>query len=98
MILVTGTITLPEGGLPRALPAMAAMVAASRAETGCIAYAYAQDLFDPTLIHIVERWQDRAALAAHLAMPHLAAWRALFADLGISNRRLFLMEGEPEPT
>ena len=98
MIVVTGTIRLPAGGLARALPAMAAMVTASRAEPGCIAYAYAQDLFDPALIHVVERWRDRAALAAHFHTPHLAAWRAQFADLGITDRMLELVEGEAEPT
>ncbi|WP_156256043.1 putative quinol monooxygenase [Sandarakinorhabdus oryzae] len=98
MILVTGTIRLPADGVTRALPAMAAMVAASRAEPGCLAYAYAQDLFDPTLIHVVERWRDRAALAAHFATPHLQAWRAQFAALGITERKLDVVEGEPEPT
>ena len=98
MILVTGTIRLPADALPRALPAMAAMMKASRAEPGCLAYAYAQDLFDPGLIHVAERWQDRSALAAHFATPHLAAWRAQFAALGITERKLELVEGEAEPT
>ena len=98
MILVTGTFRLPADGLARALPAMYAMMAASRAEPGCIAYAYAPDLLDPTLIHVVERWRDRAALAAHFAMPHLAHWRAQFELLGITERNLDLVEGDPEPT
>jgi quinol monooxygenase YgiN len=98
MILVTGTIRLASDGLASARPAMAAMMAASRAEPGCIAYAYAQDLLDPGLIHVIERWRDRAALAAHFATPHLAAWRAQFAELGITDRELQLLEGEPEPT
>ena len=98
MILVNGTIRLSSASLPRALPAMAAMVAASRAEPGCIAYAYAQDLFDPGLIHVVERWRDRAALIAHFASPHLAKWRTQFAELGICDRNLELLEGDPEPT
>ena len=98
MILISGTIRLPVAGLAAALPAMTAMMAASRAEPGCIAYAYAQDLLDPGLIHVAERWTDRAALAAHFASPHLAAWRAQFASLGITERNLILMEGEAEPT
>lgn len=98
MILISGTIRLPVAGLAAALPAMTAMMAASRAEPGCIAYAYAQDLLDPGLIHVAERWTDRAALAAHFASPHLAAWRAQFAGLGITERNLILIEGEPEPT
>lgn len=98
MIMISGTIRLPADGLARALPAMRAMMAASRAEAGCLAYAYAADLEQPGLIHVVERWDSRAALAAHFASPHLAAWRAQFADLGIHDRQLTLVEGDPEPT
>lgn len=98
MIVITGSIRLPADGLATALPAMRAMMAASRAEPGCLAYAYAQDLEDPGLIHVIERWTSRAALAAHFATPHLARWRAQFADLGIHDRQLQLVEGPAEPT
>jgi quinol monooxygenase YgiN len=98
MILVTGTIRLPADGLARALPAMQAMIAASRAEPGCLAYSYAIDVSDPTLVHVTERWADRSALAAHFATPHLAEWRAQFTALGIHDRQLILVEGQPEPT
>ena len=97
-VLIIGTIRVPAGSLDRARPAMAMMVSASRAEAGCLAYNYAEDVLDPGLIHVVERWHDRAALVAHFASPHLAAWRAQFADLGIIDRNLVLLEGEAEPT
>jgi len=45
-------------------------------------------------VHVV----DRAALAAHFAMPHLAQWRSQFAVLGITERNLELVEGEAEST
>lgn len=98
MILIVGTVRIPADGLEVALLAMAAMVAASRAEDGCIRYSYAQDVLDPTVIHVSEAWRDRAVLAAHFATPHLAAWRAQFAELGITDRDLKLYEtdeGEP---
>jgi quinol monooxygenase YgiN len=96
MITVIGTLRLNPQLLDRARPAMAAMVAASRAEPGCIRYAL--DLLDPAVLHIVEQWQDRAALAAHFATPHLAEWRAQFAVLGLHDRQLEMVEGDPEPT
>ena len=71
---------------------MAAMLAASRAEDGCLAYNYAQDVLDPCVIHISERWRDRAALDAHFATPHMAAWRAQFGAIGISDRDLRCMK------
>ncbi len=98
-ILVIGTVRLPPEKLGEARAAMTAMMTASRAEDGCLEYAYAQDLLDPGLIRVTEAWRDREALAAHFRTPHLAAWRALFPDLQITDRDLALYEaGEPEPT
>jgi quinol monooxygenase YgiN len=96
MLLIVGTVRLPPENLAEARPAMAAMVMASRAEPGCVEYGYAEDLFDPGLIHVKERWVDRAALDAHFAAPHIAAWRAAWPALGIGDRDLVLYEvGEP---
>ena len=44
---------------------MAEVVAASRAEDGCIDYAYAEDMLDPGLIRVIEAWRDQAALDRH---------------------------------
>lgn len=98
MLLIVGTIRLPAGKLPEARPAMRAMVEGSRAEDGCLAYAYAEDVLDPGLIHVTERWRDRAVLDAHFASPHLAAWRAAWPTLGLGEWALALYEaGEPQP-
>ncbi len=94
MILITGTVRVAEGAIDRARPAMATMVAASRAEDGCLAYAYAQDVLDPGLIHVVERWRDRAALDAHFRTAHLAEWRTAWAGIGIADRDLQLYESD----
>jgi quinol monooxygenase YgiN len=97
-VLVIGTVRLPPENIDRARAAMEAMVAASRAEDGCFEYAYAQDLLDPGLVRVTEAWRDREALAAHFQTTHMAAWRAVFPDLQITDRRLALYEaGEPEP-
>lgn len=90
MLLIAGTIRLPADRLAAARPAMRAMVEASRAEPGCLDYSYAEDVLDPGLIHVAERWQDRAALERHFTMPHLSAWRACWAALGIGERHLML--------
>ncbi len=39
----------------------------SRAELGCITYAFTADPIDPEVVVLTERWVDRAALDAHLA-------------------------------
>lgn len=92
MIVIVGTVRIPDGALDRARPAMAAMLTASRAEDGCLAYSYAQDVLDPCVIHVSERWRDRAALDAHFRTPHMAAWRAAFGAIGVSDRDLKLFE------
>lgn len=94
IIVIEGTIRVRDPEAAR--PAMTAMIAASRAEAGCIDYAYAIDLLDPTLIRVHERWASRAALASHGQTPHLAEWRAHWPRLGISERSLRLYESEPE--
>lgn len=94
MLLIAGTIRLPADRLAAARPAMRAMVEASRAEEGCLGYSYAEDLLEPGLIHVAERWRDRAALERHFASLHLAAWRACWAEFGIGERALTLFEAD----
>jgi quinol monooxygenase YgiN len=92
MLLIVGTVRLPAENLPEALPAMARMVEASRAEEGCMAYSYAEDILDAGLIHVKELWTDQAALDRHFASAHIAAWRAVWPALGIHDRALRVYE------
>ena len=98
MILVIGTVRIPEGSFEDARPAMERQLAATRAESGCIRYAYARDVLDPHLIHVSEAWTDEAAIAAHFQAPHMAEWRAAVARIGMTERNLRKYatdEGEP---
>ena len=98
MLLIVGTVRLPPENLGAARPAMRRMVEASRAEEGCLLYVYAEDLFDPGLIHVKEMWADQAALYGHFQAPHLGEWRASWDALGIGHRDLKLYEvGDPRP-
>ena len=92
MIIVMGTVRLPPGNIEAARPVMTATLEATRAEDGCIAYAYAVDLLDPGLIHIAERWRDKAALAAHFKAAHMDTWRAAQPALGLSERNIRVYE------
>ncbi|MBN8812997.1 MULTISPECIES: putative quinol monooxygenase [unclassified Sphingomonas] len=92
MLIITGTFRLPPANLDTARPVMAAMVAASRAEPGCLRYSYGEDVLDPGLIHVTEHWADQASLAAHGASPHIREWRATWPGLGIGARDLTLFE------
>ncbi|MEZ5894166.1 MAG: putative quinol monooxygenase [Parvularculaceae bacterium] len=92
MIIVAGRVALRPGALPALMPAMKAMVAASRAEPGCIAYHYGPDMTDPDAFLVLERWETRAALDAHFETPHLKAWRAALRNVGLVSRDLIAVE------
>lgn len=78
---------------------MRRMAEASRAEAGCAEYVYAEDLFEPGLIHVRELWADQAALDRHFASEHLIEWRAAWPSLGIGERSLRLFDvGMPRAT
>jgi quinol monooxygenase YgiN len=98
VIVILGTIRLPPEKLTAARTTMAAMVAVSRAETGCLEYAYAEDVLQPGLIRVMEVWTDQASLDAHARSEHIKTWRAAWPALSISDRRLFAYEvGELRP-
>ncbi|TPE48859.1 putative quinol monooxygenase [Amaricoccus solimangrovi] len=88
MILIEGTIRVAAGRLAEARPAMARIVEASRAEPGCVAYSFAEDILEPGLIRIFEVWRDEAALELHRAAEHFRLWRGSWAELGIGGRDL----------
>ncbi len=79
MIVIEGWVRLAPGDLERLRPAAAEMIQATRAEAGCIDYAFAVDLLEPDLMRIVERWVDQAALDGHFASPHMAAFNKALA-------------------
>ncbi|RYF93842.1 MAG: antibiotic biosynthesis monooxygenase [Caulobacteraceae bacterium] len=79
MIIVMGTVRVEPDAVERLRPSMETMMAASRAEDGCLTYAYALDLLEPGLVRVSELWTDRACLEAHFKTVHMAAWRAALA-------------------
>jgi len=79
MIICRGEARFGEGEIERLKDALAANIAATRAEDGCEGYVYAVDISDPNLLHISEQWRDQAAVDAHMGAPHMAA---LMAALG----------------
>ena len=95
-LIIAGTVRVPPENLERFRPHMQAMLAASRAEDGCITYSYAEDVADPGLVRIFEAWRDQAALDAHFKTPHMATWRSHWPEFGVSDRRLFAYETASE--
>lgn len=88
MLIVAGTFTVEAEHRDRMLSEVRPMVEATRAEAGCQAYVFSPDVDDPELVHLYELWDDQAALDAHFASDHMAAWRATAADLPITGRNV----------
>jgi quinol monooxygenase YgiN len=91
-VVLLGEFRLPAERLEEARPAMERVVLLTRAEAGCISYAYAPDLLDPCVIRVSEKWEDGEALAAHLAAPHMAEWKRVREGLGLTGRSIIKYE------
>lgn len=96
MVIVDGSFRLPLESRQAAGRAMERVIAASRSEDGCIAYAYAEDVLEPGLFRVSEAWTSREALTAHFETPHMQAWRKERAELGMTERdvRVYAVSGE----
>jgi quinol monooxygenase YgiN len=98
MLVVTGIIEIDESSVAAAKELAGPMGTASRAEPGCHAYAFYQDLEDPTRIRIYEEWEDQAALDTHFAMPHMAAFVEGMGKLTVKSMNVVKFEqGETSP-
>ena len=101
MIHVIATIELKPGVRERFLEIFKANVPNVLAEDGCLGYAptvdadsglEAQRRVGEDAVVIVEAWRDLDALKAHLAAPHMAAYREQVKDL-VSGVTLKVLEG-----
>ncbi len=87
MIHVLAIITAKPRQRDTLLAAFKAIVPVVQAEEGCIEYgpvvdvAGADPAFGPDTFVVVEKWSSMAALQAHAAAPHMAAYGARTKDL-----------------
>jgi quinol monooxygenase YgiN len=69
MIVVTGSVTARQDSFEEARRLSLEHVHRSRTEPGCISHAVHIDCENPLRLVFIEQWADRAALAAHFAVP-----------------------------
>ncbi|HEX7711711.1 MAG TPA: putative quinol monooxygenase [Sphingomonadaceae bacterium] len=97
MIAVIGHFRLPPARVAEAREPMERVIAATRAEAGCLGYSYAEDTVEPGLIRVAELWESRAHLAAHFEAPHMKRWVEERAALDLYDRQIAAYElGAPE--
>ena len=75
MIVQHAVIPLDPDAREQGLDALRNLGRQSRAEDGVVTYRVAVDADDETLVRIVERYEDEAALAAHNESDHFAAFQ-----------------------
>lgn len=90
MLHVVATIELRPGARQRFLREFLAIVPQVRREDGCVEYGAAVDSptgiaaqppARPDVVVVIEKWRDLTALEAHLAAPHMTAYRVRVKDL-----------------
>ena len=74
MIIVTGIAEVEAGSVEAMKAAACSMAAASRAEAGCRAYAFYEDIEQPGRFRIYEEWETLEALRTHFETPHMAVF------------------------
>ncbi len=92
-IIVTGTIDLDPTHRDAAIEAANAVMAATRAEDGCEAYAFSGDFADPGRFHVVEQWASQEAMDAHGASAHLATFMTAMGGFGVTGASLTKWDG-----
>jgi quinol monooxygenase YgiN len=75
VIVISVSLRVPEADMEAFRRLTEELVQQSRLELGVLAYSFAVDLLEPTLIRIFEVYADQAALDAHHASVHFQAWR-----------------------
>ena len=96
MLIITGVIRLGSTEeFERARAALAARAVRSRADAGCLDYAFSQSLDDPLEIRLIEKWASKADLDAHLAIPD-PEFSALLADAEIAAARVLVADAGEE--
>lgn len=74
MIIVAGSMSFAAADRADVLASLVEVTAASRRDTGCVEYWWAEDIEHPNTFSFYECWETRELLDAHLAQPHEASF------------------------
>jgi quinol monooxygenase YgiN len=94
MLLIEGWLKLGTGEFDKVRDQGIAMVKTTNEEAGCLHYSFAQDIADPDLIRISERWESQEALAAHSASAHMAEFNKAMGSVNREGADLWLYSAE----
>ena len=80
-IRVVARVTVRPDKFDETMKALTELVAATRAEPGCVRYELLRNIADPHELTFVEEWADAESLEAHFATEHFSAVAARAEEL-----------------
>lgn len=92
MIIITGTMEVAPGNEDKAKENFALAAEGAKSERGCIEYRFWQSVSQPNLFRVYEEWEDKGYLKEHSEHPNFKAHGERMAPLGVTNRKLKLIE------
>jgi quinol monooxygenase YgiN len=92
LLIVAGSVEIDPANRDAAIQATKAVMAATRAEPGCLEYTIAADLDDPGRFVILEKWVSADALEVHFTTPHMAAFQAAMGGMGVRKMEVLRYE------
>ena len=75
MIIARVEIHVEPASVEALKGALADMERDTRAEPGCLDYAFSQEINNPGVVRVSELWKDMAALEAHMKALHMATFQ-----------------------
>jgi quinol monooxygenase YgiN len=95
MIIITGAVVARPDTIDELRALSLEHVHRSRLEPGCLSHAVHIDAENPLRLVFFETWRDRAAVAAHFAVPESGAFVRAAAKLAAEQTTIQLYEAEP---
>jgi len=94
MIIVGGTFEVDPSQRERFVADRHELMRTSRAEQGCITYAFCADPIEPGRVLLFERWETQADLNAHLE--GMGANPPVTGDVAPSSVSVVFYDAEPQ--
>lgn len=82
LIIIAGTIDFEPTQREPALAAAEKLIEATRAQSGCLDYAWMSDRVTPGRVYVFERWQDEESLRGHFEGTFYLDMRKLLGGFG----------------
>ncbi len=83
MLLIAGSIRIDTSNRDELMKTAIEVVRELRKQIGCTFVALSEDLEDPGLLHLLQKWESQEALSLNIASPHVAGIASHAGKLGI---------------